>query len=76
MQRPGLGIADDGSEAAGERGIMQQKTLGTALSWKSVAMVRRMGEMSSHLSLAFFLFFFFFWMQLKAATQPVPPCAC
>lgn len=36
--------ADVGSEAAEEREITQQKTLGTALSWKSVAMDRRMGK--------------------------------
>lgn len=59
MQRQGLGTADAGWEAAGEKGITQQKTLGTALSWKSVAMDRRMGEMSSHLPLVFFFFFFF-----------------
>lgn len=56
-----------------------KKTLGTAFSWKSVATDRRMGEMSSHLPLVFFLFFFFFFfspMQLKAATQPAPPRAC
>lgn len=53
------GARHGGSEAAGERGITQQKTLGTALSWKSAATDMRMGEMSSHLPLVFFLFFFF-----------------
>lgn len=57
-RRHGLGTADAGWRAAGEKGITKQKTLGTALSWKLVATDRRMGEMSSHLPLVFFFFFF------------------
>lgn len=77
----------EAGEAAEKGGIArsrQQNAPGTALSWKSIATGRRMREMSSHLSIVFCFFcvcvflcvFFFFLKQLKAATQPVPPCSC
>lgn len=56
------------------RGTMQQKSLGTALSWKPLATNRRMGKQA--LICHLFSSFFNFWMQLKAATQSAPSRAC